>query len=198
MHSQIYQFWTWFSKNQEQFKKIKNPVRVRDLLDNQILVFGKLSWGIDEVKNNKYAFTISPNGDKKLLFLTKKIVDLAPTFPDWEFNYCKPPELDWDFQFKMFNNYLLMQNYDAAEWQFVLIEEEDYRIRVEVKVSNLEGLDIEEQVVAANMAVTKLLGEELRIEEVHSVTLTHQFDPRDKEWIYPMRQFRRRFLDFIE
>lgn len=198
MHSQIQQFWYWFIQNQENFKIIKNPERIRDLIDNQVLIFGKLSWDIGRLENNKYAFTFSPNGDKKMFYITKKIVELAPNIPDWEFHYCKPPESDWDLQFDAYNTSYMLQKYDASEWSFVLIEEEDYHIRVDIKAADLESLDWEDKLIAIDMAVTKLLGEEVRIKEVHSVTLTHQFDPQDKEWIYPMEEFRKRFLDFIE
>lgn len=198
MQAQIHQFWYWFNQNQAQFKNIQNPERVRELLDNQLLVFGKVSWGIDMPKKDEYVLTISPNGDEKLFYTIKRLVEFAPNLSDWDFRYCKPPELDWDFQFEAFNTFYILQKYDASEWSFVLIEEEDYRIRVEIKTPNLDSLDLEEKLIAIDMAVTRLLGEELRIKEVHSVTLTHQFEPEDKDWIYPMKEFRKRFLDFIE
>lgn len=198
MQAQIHQFWYWFNQNQAQFKNIQNPERVRELLDNQLLVFGKVSWGIDMPKKDEYVLTISPNGDEKLFYTIKRLVEFAPNLSDWDFRYCKPPELDWDFQFEAFNTFYILQKYDASEWSFVLIEEEDYRIRVEIKTPNLDSLDLEEKLIAIDMAVTRLLGEELRIKEVHSVTLTHQFESEDKDWIYPMKEFRKRFLDFIE
>ena len=80
----------------------------------------------------------------------------------------------------------------------MLIEEEDYRVSVEVKVDNLDSLDMDDKKVAISRAVNHLIGEELRINEIYSIKPVHRFDPRDAEWVYPMTEFRERFLYFIE
>ena len=91
-----------------------------------------------------------------------------------------------------------MQTFDASEWQFVLIEEQDYRVSIEIKADNLDTLDMDDKMTATSRAVNKLIGEELRIKEVYSIKPVHRFDPRDEEWVYPMTEFRERFLYFVE
>ena len=198
MRSKILQFWQWFYQNEAFFRNGTNPKKAKEMLDNQILSFGKFAWGIDEGITKPYVFTISPNNDKKLLAISKQIIEVAPDLPQWEFQYCKPPLNDWDFTFQAYNQYFILQTLDAAEWKFVLIEEEDYRVSVEIKADNLATLDWEDREQAAIRVITNLLGEALYIKEVHSVKLVSQFDPRDKDWIYSMGEFRARFLYFIE
>ena len=198
MDYHIRQFWQWFSQNEAVFRNPDQAERAKEMLDNQVLTFGKFAWGIDRGPNDSYILIISPNNNKQLLDISRQLVDEAPALSNWDFLYCKPPLLDWDFKIRMFNQFYLPQLYDASKWQFVLIEEEDYRVSVEVKADNLHDLDWDDQQIAASRAVTNVLGEEMRIEEVHSVKTVFEFDQQDKEWIYPFTEFGERFLYFIE
>ena len=198
IQSKIHQFWRWFTHNEAIFRNEQTADKAKEMLDNQILAFGKFAWGIDQGVQKSYVFTFSPNNDKKLLALSQQIVQLAPNLPMWEFRYCLPAEQDWDFRFQMLNNLIVLQTFDAAEWQFVLIEEQDYRIAVEIRADNLDSLDMDDRKTAMSRAVNKLIGEELRIQEIASIKPVFRFDPRDRDWIYPMREFRERFLYFIQ
>lgn len=198
MIAKIHQFWNWFVQQEAQFRQIQDEEGVRELLNNQILSLGRFAWGIDRGRQKRFALTFSPNNDHRLLALSKQIVEAAPDLPYWEFHACRPPDLYWDFKFQTFNNFMVLQTFDAAKWQFVLIEEEDYRIRIEIKADNMATLDLDDQNIEAERAVTRLLGDELRIEEVHSVAIVHRFDPLDQDWVYNMRELRKRFLYFIE
>lgn len=198
MHTKILQFWQWFTYNEAIFRNPEMAERAKEMLDNQILSFGKFAWGIDEGIQKSFVFTISPNNDKKLLALSQQMIQLAPNLPRWEFRACKPANPDWDFTFQMLNNLIVLQTFDAKEWEFVLIEEEDYRVAIEIKADNLHTLDLDDQKAAISRAVNQLIGEELRIKEIAFIKPVHRFDPRDKEWIYPFSEFRKRFLYFIE
>ena len=198
MHSKILQFWQWFTYNEAIFRNEHTAEKAKEMLDNQILSFGRFAWGIDEGLQKSYTFNFSPNNDKKLLALSQQMVQLAPNLPMWEFQYCLPAEPDWDFKFQMLNNLIVLQTFDASEWQFVLIEEQDYRVSIEIKADNLDTLDMDDKMTATSRAVNKLIGEELRIKEMYSIKPVHRFDPRDEEWVYPMTEFRERFLYFVE
>ena len=198
MHSKILQFWHWFTHNEAIFRNEHTAEKAKEMLDNQILSFGRFAWGIDEGQQKSYVFSFSPNNDKKLLALSKELVKAAPNLPMWEFQYCLPAQPEWDFKFQMLNNLIVLQTFDASEWQFVLIEEEDYRVSIDIKADNLDTLDMDDKITAISRAVNKLIGEELRIKETTSIKPVHQFDPRDEEWVYPMTEFRERFLYFVE
>ena len=198
MHSKILQFWHWFTQNEAIFRNLKDAKQAKDLLDNQILSFGRFAWGIDEGPNHSFILTISPNQDKKLFQISQQLINLAPVLPNWTFLHCKPPLKDWDFKFQTFNQFYILQTYDASKWQFVLIEETDYRISIEIKATNMANIDFDEQEIAAQRVVINILGEQLYIKEVYSVKIVSEFDPRDKDWIYPLPELGQRFLYFIE
>lgn len=199
MQVKILQFWQWFTHNEAIFRNVLDPDRVTEMLNNQVLSFGKFGWGIDEGQaKGAFIFTFSPNNDKRLLSISKQLVQAAPNLPLWEFRYCNLPVKDWDFKFQMLNNLIVLETIDASEWQFVLIEEEDYQVSIEIKAENTERFDMDDKIALASRAVNNILGEELRIGEVKSIKVVYQFDPRDKDWIYPMKEFKKRFLYFIE
>lgn len=198
MQSKIHQFWQWFTHNEAIFRNEQTAEKAKEMLDNQILSFGRFAWGIDKGLQKSYAFRFSPNNDQQLLGISQQIVKLAPNLPMWEFEYCLSAEPDWDFKFQMLNNLIVLQTFDATQWQFILIEEADYRVSIEIRADNLDTLDMDDKMIATSRAVNKLIGEELRIKEVYSVKPVHRFDPRDEEWVYPMSEFRERFLYFIE
>ncbi|MEM6317163.1 MAG: hypothetical protein AAF960_05795 [Bacteroidota bacterium] len=198
MHQKILHFWQWFTHNEAVFRNEHTAEKAKEMLDNQVLSFGKFAWGIDIGLQKSFSFTFSPNNDPKLLALSKQIVAAAPNLPLWEFYYCRPAEKDWDFQFQMLNNLIVPQTFDASEWSFVLIEEDDYRVTIEIKADNLDTLDMDDKITAMSRAVNRLIGEEIRIKEVANIKPIFHFDPRDQEWVYPFSEFRERFLYFVE
>ena len=50
MHSKILQFWQWFTYNEAIFRNEYHAEKAKEMLDNQILSFGKFAWGIDEAE----------------------------------------------------------------------------------------------------------------------------------------------------
>jgi len=198
MHTKISQFWQWFTHNEAIFRNEHTAEKAKEMLDNQVLSLGRFAWGIDPGNQKSFVFSFSPNNDKQLLALSKQLVEAAPNLPMWEFQHCLPAKENWDYKFQMFNNLIVLQTFDASEWQFVLIEEEDYRVSVEIRADNLDTLDMDDKMAATSRAVNNLIGEELRIKEIYSIKPIHRFDPRDTEWVYPMTEFRERFLYFIE
>ena len=71
LKNKIDHFWEWFVKHEKQFRKISNPVATRELLNNQVLQFGVFSWEIGKGQGKPHTFTISPNGDAKMLRRSK-------------------------------------------------------------------------------------------------------------------------------
>jgi len=137
LKNKIDHFWQWFVKHEQQFRKISDPVATRELLDNQVLQFGIFSWEIGVGKNKPHSFTISPNGDPKMLRRSEAIIGEAPDLPDWEFFAAKPPE-NWDFIFKMFDSTMLPRTINAAEWKYVLRMVEDQKLEVLLYAENIE------------------------------------------------------------
>ena len=198
MRAKIQDFWSWFIENEAEFRNVKDREQAIERMDNQILAFGRFAWGIDTGREKPFALVLSPNNDPDLLDISRDIMDEAPDLKNWEFYPARLRLHDWDFKLEVYNRWMSKQTYDVRRWEFVLIEEDDYRVSVEIVIPNMNDVDAEDQQVAASRVVNLLLGEELRIEEVHRIRVVDDFDPQDEDWIYPMVEFRDRFLDFIE
>ena len=117
------------------------------------------SWHLEEDSSSKHIFTISPNGDSKLLSISKKIIRAAPNLSEWKFRYCLPPK-KWNFKFEAYDNFMLKQQFDASKWEYVLLEKRNRHVKILIKATNIATLDTDDQIQAARMVVTNILGEE--------------------------------------
>jgi hypothetical protein len=91
----ITEFWNWFRKKRAALEKMldagdvsslakeMNP-HVRSLHDG-------LRWEIGAGKQKNYALAITCGGDRELRAETNRIVELAPSEPDWEFYPSRQP-----------------------------------------------------------------------------------------------------------
>ena len=117
--TKIEKLWKWFVANENQIiDSFQNESLVDFIvgnLDNLILDFGMFAWEIGPGKAKSWFFTISPNGDKDLMVVSKKIMAAAPTLDDWEFNYCKPAK-EWDRKFIIYDCNMNQQHIDASNW----------------------------------------------------------------------------------
>ncbi len=198
MELKVKQFWDWFIDNEYQFREVTDTKTVVELLNNQVLEFGMFAWEIGVGKRKPHSFTISPNGDKKRLFLSRQIFKQAPDLQHWEFNYCRPIKRDWDFTFEVFNSMMIKQVYDASRWEFVLVEEDKQKITILIKATNIVTIDFDDLPSIGDMVVNNILGEERRINDVHSIQFIDEFLPEDEKWIFPLADLREEFIAFHE
>ena len=196
MELKVKQFWDWFIDNEYQFREVTDTKTVVELLNNQVLEFGVFAWEIGVGKRKPHSFTISPNGDKKRLFLSRQIFKQAPELQHWEFNYCRPIKRDWDFTFEVFNSMMIKQVYDASKWEFVLVEEDKQKISILIRATNIVTIDFDDLPSIGDMVVNNLLGEERRINDVHSIQFIDEFLPEDEKWIFPLADLREEFIAF--
>ena len=198
MDFKIKQFWDWFIDNESDFREITDTKRVVEMLNNQVLDFGLFAWEIGTGVDKPHSFTMSPNGDKRRLQLSKDIFRLAPELSYWEFNYCKPIKYDWDFTFEVFNSMMIKQSYDATEWEFVLVEEESEKISILLKAKNIVTLDHDDLPAVGNLVVTNLLGEETKINHIKQINFVDDFLPEDEKWIFALPVLSKEFQAFLE
>jgi len=197
MELRIKEFWAWFIDNEYQFREVTDTEKVVELLNNQVLDFGMFAWEIGVGIEKQHSFTISPNGNKDRLRLSRQIVKQAPELRLWEFNYCKPIRSDWDFTLEVFNNMLIKQTYDASKWDFVLEEEENQKIKILFCASNIATLDYDDLPAVGDLVVNNLLGEEMRTNAVHSVQFVDDFLPDDEDWTFNIRRLKQEFRSFL-
>jgi len=197
MELRIKEFWAWFIDNEYQFREVTDTERVVELLNNQVLDFGMFAWEIGVGTKKQHSFTISPNGNKERLRLSRQIVNQAPELRQWEFNYCKPVREDWDYTFEVFNSMLIKQSYDASKWDFVLEEEKNEKIKILLRATNIVTLDYDDLPAVGDLVVNNLLGEEMKTNSVHSVQFVDDFLPDDEDWTFNIRSLRKEFRAFL-
>ena len=176
MEQKIRLFWDWFIRHEAQFRVVTDPRAVTEMLNNQVLDFGLFAWEIGKGAYKNHSFTISPNGDKARLRLSKQIIRAAPIMPEWEFYPSKPPR-NWDFTFEMFDSAMIKQTFDASEWEYVMLDGPSEQIDLILCADNIRRLDYEDLPQAADLVVTNILGEECKINHIHQIDLVEYLEP---------------------
>ena len=196
LKNKINHFWQWFIKHEKQFRKISDPVATRELLDNQVLQFGVFSWEIGKGQGKPHSFTISPNGNAKMLRRSEAIIGEAPELPDWDFFAAKPPQ-DWNFTFEMYDSFMLKQTVDAAEWEFIFELTDDRKLEVFFYAENIDFLDADDKRSAADFVLNQIIGEMDKIYFIESVSFIEILDENQEEDLKLLRDFKFEFEKIV-
>ena len=197
LKNKIDYFWEWFVKHERQFREISDPVATRELLDNQVLQFGIFSWEIGEGRSKPHSFTISPNGDPKMLRRSEAIVGEAPELPEWEFFAAKPAE-DWDFIFKMFDSTMLQQTINASEWKYLIEIEEEQKLKILFYTENIDFLDADDKLSAADFVLNQTIGEMDKIYYIDGVSFIDFLEKDQEEDFKSMAVFKLEFEKLVD
>lgn len=181
-NAKIESFWEWFIDNESRIKAAVNETSEEDRtelihsIDNQVLEFGMFKWEIGHGSTKPFYLTISPNGSKELLLISKNIIQSAPVLSDWEFNYSTPVK-DWNLQFSLFDDFMIERDIDASNWKFIL-ERSINQIKIIIEAANIATIDEQTQLTAANYVITNLVGEECRINTIHAIEVVGKLDEK--------------------
>ena len=167
----ILNFWSWFAKNSNSLQSDNYDKTLLDKLDKTISNWD-LVWEVGPGLLKENSLTISPNGDKELLNKTSDIIDKAPQLNDWEFFNAKQPKKNWHLAILVDTGFEI----DASDWTYILLKYEDEKIEILLKADSLSNLDIETKELAADLVLTNLLGEKLKIEKIDFVYVVDKFD----------------------
>ena len=193
----IEHFWKWFMEHEEKFRIVTHPNLVREMLDNQVLQFGVFYWEIGEGLEKPHTFTISPNGNEKMLQRSEAIMELAPDLPLWEF-YAAKPARDWDFTFEMFDSFMVKRKIDAADWEYIIRMTPERKIRLLLYAENVDFLDMEDKLVAAHLVINNIIGEADKINYVDSVSFIPFVDEHQEADIQMMPQLKFEFDKIVD
>lgn len=177
----ILNLWRWFYANEQKIRESidKNLRNEQEIIvqniDNLVLDFGMFSWDIGPGENKPWFFTISPNGDKELLLKTKEIIADAPDLENWEFNYAKPAK-NWDRQLSVYDTQMEIQVLDTSAWNYVVLKEDTGRIKLLLEAFNINRLDDDTAINAANLFVINEIGEEAKINHVSSISIVEKLE----------------------
>ena len=167
----ILTFWNWFTKNSVRLQSNDYDQDILHELD-RIVSNWDLVWEIGPGLSKENSLTISPNGDKNLLDKAKSIIDKAPQLDNWEFYSAKQSKQNWHLA-KLLDTDLQI---DASNWTYVLLKYEDEKIEILLKADTLTKLDDELKELVADLILTNLLGEELKIKKVDFIDIVEKFD----------------------
>ena len=192
---QILKFWDWFAENEPLIKDcIENDIGtdkefVNDQLNEFILNIGVFTWEIGMNDEGSWFLTISPNGNKNLLKLSRKIMREAPKETEWIFHAGKPAK-SWDRIIRINDNNLDQTHIDASGWFFFASTTPAGLIALIIEAGNIQYLDDETAISAADYFVTNELSEEKRIELFAPVKIVSELEQQYIEEKQPVSNFK--------
>jgi hypothetical protein len=167
----ILDFWIWFAKNSNNLQSDGYDQNILNELNNFISNWD-LGWEIGPGLSKENSLTISPNGNKDLLDKTNGIINKAPKLDNWEFYSTKQSKENWHLARLVDTDFEI----DASNWKYVLLKYEDGKVEVLIKADELSHLDKETKELAADLILTNLLGEELKIQTIDFIDVVDEFD----------------------
>jgi len=167
----ILNFWSWFVKNTNSLQSHNYDKTILSKLDKIITNWG-LVWEVGPGLSKENSLTISPNGDKDLLTKTDSIIGKAPYSDNWEYYNAKQPKQNWHLA-KLVDTGIEI---DASGWTYVLLKYDDDKLEILLNADSLITLDIETKELAADLILTNLLGEKLKIQKIDFIAIVDEFD----------------------
>ena len=187
---QIESFWDWFGNNQPLLENVisenghPKTEYIIQSLDQHILGMGKIKWEIGNPQPNQFSFTLSPNNDRDLLKITKSIIAAAPKVATWTFYYAA--QVTKQLQIQVYDHNMDVQDVDASSWKAVLLPSELGKHELVLETANIEYLDEDTRMIAADLILTAILGEEEKINRLAGLELVFEMDSVDRENSFPI------------
>lgn len=100
---------------------------------------------------------------------------MAPSCRDWEFHYAKPPK-DWNLNFIIQNEKCNDIQIEAGNWKYVLLKYPDNKFEIIFEAKNTDNLSNHTRLLAAQIVLDGVLGEEKNIELMDGVEVVSEFD----------------------
>jgi hypothetical protein len=170
LRHEIEEFWTWFDGIQ---KKVGDDIHNPEFLghiDATVSDWG-LGWEVGPGSTKSYSLTISPNGDFSQVDIVQAIIKLAPAFDNWDVFAFKQPKENWHL--------LILDhsiNLDCSKWTYRLVSYPDNGFELEVKADNLLPYSIDTKELIADLIITNLLGEEVKMNSINDIIIVDDFD----------------------
>jgi len=173
--SRASEFWRWFSSVAHEFASSLENDRILGELDRRIAALEGVSWEVGRGLERPNALVISPNRNKMLLEISKRMVSLAPVHAEWEFCYAKPPK-KWKLRFSVENTDGSRFDVDANEWEYVLLGFPDGTFDVTVCAPNLQEVTEKLRELAAEVSIEGVVGEMGMLRCITEIEVVTTFD----------------------
>ncbi|MEZ5041732.1 MAG: hypothetical protein R2828_17690 [Saprospiraceae bacterium] len=202
LNAKIESFWKWFVQTEDRILTFfsdevdADKDALIETINNKILDFGLFSWEIGPDRGRRHYLTISPNGDKTRLEISKLIISKAPRLRNWSFYYAKPSK-KWDFVFKIYDDFMMERTIEAFRWNYVLLEYADDTLEIQIEANNISFLDQDYKKTAADLVITNILGEEAKIKDINKITIVEELDDEYSAICAPIRELKEHFEEIL-
>lgn len=173
------EFWDWFEEISVALSADPNNGKLLGELDHRITeIDRRLTWEIGPGEREEWQLVISPNLNRDLRALARRVVSHAPSIENWEFHSARLPK-DWDYKFELdAEDGSIVKHFDASRWTFVLLEYPDKGHEVLLKSPSAASLSADQRDCAASIVLVAVLGEDLFLDYVEWYDLVEEFEPR--------------------
>jgi hypothetical protein len=173
----VSEFWEWFEGIYQCFgDRFQNRDLIEEL-DTRIARLGKFSWelGPGVKDSHNHALVLTPCGNPELLAETRKVIEVAPPCPGWEFYAAKPPK-EWQRTFDLIADDGTRLRIDASGARYVLLEYPDGVFDVLLADRGIANLPSDLGQTAIDILLEGELGEERRMQLINIVELFDEFE----------------------
>lgn len=193
LNDRIDAFWEWFTLNRTILEAVvagnhhDKTEYIIQSLDEHILAMGKIKWEVENPSEGAYTFTLSPNSNRELLQITKSTIENSPGFEGWTFYYAK--QANHEFSLKLYDAEMDIQEVNAENWQVVLIPADTDQFDL-LLLADMDYLDEDTEMIAADLMLTNILGEERKINALSGLEIVDEFPPKWNDLSFPFVDLR--------
>jgi hypothetical protein len=188
----IQDFWEWFDENRQVIELVVSEAQhpqtnyVVEQLDQHILGMGKLKWQLENPHPSSFVLTFSPNNERKLLAITQSIVQNANHAHGWVYHHAIPVKAS--FEVDLYDNEMEIRSITAYHWKVIPVIESDGRHELLIDAPELFDLDEDTQLIAVDLMLTDILGEELKINSLSGFQILEAVHEDQIEELIPIQQ----------
>ncbi len=192
LEQRIQDFWEWFNENRMVIEQVVSESLhpqtnyVVEQLDQHLLGMGKLKWQLENPRPSQFILTLSPNNERKLLAITQSIVQGANYALGWEYHHAIP--VKGTFEVDLYDNEMEIRSIVAHHWKVIPVIEPDGRYELLINAPELLELDEDTQLIAVDLMLTDVLGEELKIKCLSGFQIIEDVEDDQTDDLIPIQQ----------
>ena len=98
----------------------------------------------------------------------------------------------------MFDSFMLQQTIDATEWEYIFRITNDRKLSVLMYAENIDFLDLDDKLSAADFVLNQIIGEMDRIYFIDSVSFIEVLDDKQEEDLKLLTEFKFEFEKLLD
>lgn len=188
--TEIDSFWRWFASIASRLGTKLDDEKLLGELDRRVHQLDpQLSWEVGPGIARPSQLVISPNLDRKVRPVARRIIAEAPICDDWEFYAARQPR-EWDLRFELAGESGKRRALDASSWTFVLLRYPDGAHEILLRTPDRPPLPEEQRWDAAAIVLEGILGEDILLDRIERFELVDDWEDRLAARARPIAQLR--------